>query len=267
MDRRRDEDLQRSEAILHFEREQDMSSQKTPENYKPHWSERDEQARPREMFKMGNSYSNLSIAANRNREMTVVTSEKRRHNSETLSNYQRKLNGQRRRAVSAPFGRAYADSYDPINSAFAFKTGKLQPAQRVLAEITKYADKAGQTTVRKNLPFLTLQDDKMRLQELQAEIRRSRETGMNPMELEQEKEQLFQTISQKEHMQSQFVRKMNLAIKKARIITDEEHTEWPNNVILSGDITIPDEPSEDEEDFAGGPHDDLQDNTQAKKNK
>ena len=52
---RQNEDLQRSEALLHYKSEEDMSAEKLPEGYKPHWNERDELHRPREMFSMGNS--------------------------------------------------------------------------------------------------------------------------------------------------------------------------------------------------------------------
>lgn len=247
LERKRDRDMQRSEAVLHFQREQDMSAEKLPDGYQPHWNERSEQTRPREMFSMGNSYSNLSISANRNGEMTLFTSEKKRHNSETLDGYQKKLNGERSRTVPSPFGRAYTNSHDPINSAFAFKTGKMQPAKRVLAEISKYVDEKGQNTVERALPFLTLQQDKRRLQGLQAQIRQDREMGKDSMELEQEKEQLFRAITQKEHMQSQFMKKMQLAITKAKVITDEGRAEWLNKAVLSGDMGTSDSPPEDEE--------------------
>lgn len=250
--RRRDEDIKRSEAVVHLKREQDMSTEKSPENYEPHWSERDEQSRPRELFSMGNSYGNVSFAANRKKEMLLTISQKRRHNSETLNNDQKRLIGTRRRQVPDAVGRSYTNSFDPINSAFAFKTNKIPPTKRLLDSINKYVDKNDQNTVETILPFLNLEKDKKRRQALIDEIGHANKEGHELLALEHEKEQLSKTISQKEQMQSQFIKKTNIAINKARVVTDVKHITWLNTAILTDAMPPPDVPPEDEEDLTEG---------------
>ncbi len=262
---KRDKDMQRSEAVVHFKREQDMSAEKLPEDYKPHWSERDEQTRPRELLSMGNSYGNVSVATNRNKEMLLTVGQKRRHNSETLNNDQKKLNGRRRRSVPDAIGWAHTNSFDPINSAFAFKTRKLQPTDRLLAYINKYVDKNGQDTVETILPFLSLEKDKMRLQGLINEIGHARKEGKDLQALEREKEQLSKAISQKEQMQSRFLKKMHFAKKKARVITDKEHIPWLNTAVLTEEISAPDTPPEDEESLTEGLPDAIQEEAESTK--
>ena len=249
MERKRDEDMQRSEAVPHFKSEEDMTAEKSPAGYKPHRSERDEQTRPREMFSMENSYGNVAISANRDKEMTLSVSENRRHNSETLDNDHKKLNGERRRSAANSIGHAYTNRHDPINSAFAFKTEKLQPAKQVLDRIKKYVDEKGQNTVENTLPFFTLDRDKKRLQEFAAETRRAKEEGRDSSELEREKVQLTRAITQKEQMQARFIKKMRLAIIKARVITDEDRAERLTAAILTDGMDSSDAPPEDEEDI------------------
>lgn len=248
-ERKRDEDMQRSEAVPHFKNEEDMSAEKAPDGYLPHRSERDEQTRPREMFSMGNSYGNVSVAANRNKEMTLFVGENRRHNSETLDNDHKWLNGERRYSVNDPMGQAYTNVFDPVNSAFAFKTGKLQPAGKVLDRIKKYVEEKSQNTVENILPFFTLEREKKELQELAAEARRAKEEGKDPSELEREKELLSLAIAQKEQMQSQFLKKMRLAIIKARVITDADYNERLTAAILTEGLDSSEMPPEDEEDI------------------
>lgn len=248
-ERKRDEDLQRSEAVTHFKNEENMTAEKAPDGYLPHWSERDEQTRPREMFSMGNSYGNVSVAANRNQEMTLFVGENRRHNSETLDNDHKWLNGERRHCVKDPMGHTFTNRFDPVNSAFAFKTGKLQPAGKVLNRIKKYVEEKGQNTVENVLPFFTLERDKKELQELAAEARRAKEEGKDSAELEHEKELLTLAIARKEEMQSQFLRKMRLALIKARVITDADRIEWPTTAILTDSMDSSEIPPVDEEDI------------------
>ena len=251
-ERKRDEDLERSEAMIHFKREQDLTAEKLPENYRPHGSEKDEQYRPRELLHMGNSYGNVSVAANRNKEMFLTISHKRQHNAETLRNDQRKLNGPRRRSVPHAIGWAFTNSFDPVNSAFAFKTRKLQPSKRMLAYINKHVDKNGQDTVETILPFLRLEKDKKKLQELISEISRARQEGQNLSILEREKEQLSKAIFQKEQMQAQFLKKMQFAIKKARIVTEPEHIAWLSPAVFTEGMSSSDKPDGDEEGLVEG---------------
>lgn len=243
---KRDQDLQRSEAVVHYKREQDVSLDKLPEGYKPHWSERDEQTRPRELFSMGNSYGDISFAANRNKEMLLTFSQKRQHNSETLPGYQKQLNGERRRSVPNAIGRTFTNSYDPGRSAFAFKTGKLHPTRRVLAYLNKYVEQNDQETVETLLPFMRLQKDKKRMQWLASEVSQGRKEK-DPSALEREKEQLSHAVSQKEQMQRRFFKKMEFALKKARLLEDEGRPAWLQNVVLTEETDIPDTPTEDED--------------------
>jgi uncharacterized protein YdaU (DUF1376 family) len=251
IERKRNEDMQRSEAVPHFRSEEDMSAEKSPDGYTPDRSERSEQTRPREMLSMGNSYGNVAVAANRNKEMTFTVSENRRHNSATLDNGHKRLDGERRRSAADLFGQAFTNRYDPTNGAFAYKTGKLQPEKRVVDRIKKYVEEKGQNTVETILPFFTMDRDKKRLKELEAETRRVKEQGQDAQELEHEKVQLSRAISQKEQMQARFIRKMRLAIIKARVIADEDRTERRTSANLSDGMDSPDAPPEDEGDILG----------------
>ena len=248
IERKRDEDMQRSEAVFHYRGEEDKSAEKLPDNYEPHWSERDEQRRPRKMFNMTNSYGMVSVAANRKKEMTLAVSEKRRHNSETLENDHKKLRGKRRRAVVGLLGWAYTNSFNPPESAFAFKTKKFQPAKRVLEQIKKYVDKNGQEAVEYILPFLSLERDKKRLQGLINEIESTWKEDKDLLGLEREKEQLSRAITQKELMRSRFLKRMQLAIQKAKAITGADRAEWLKAAVITEGLGISDVPPEDEED-------------------
>lgn len=250
-ERKRDEDMQRSEAVPHFKGEEDMSAEKLPDNYQPDRNERDEQTRPREMFSMGNSYGNVSVAANRSKEMTLFVSENRRHNSATLDNDHKKLNVERRCSTDL-FGQAYTNRFDPINSAFAFKTRKLQPEKRTIDRIQKYVDEKGQNTVESILPFFTLDRDKKKLQELETAAHRAKKEGKDSHELEREKEHLSQAISQREQMQARFIKKMRLAIIKARVITDNDYAQRLSAANLTEAMDTPDIPPEDEGDLLAG---------------
>lgn len=247
-DRKRDEDRQRSEAVLHFTGEEDLSAEKLPDNYHPHWSERDVQRRPRQMFSMNNSYGDVSVAANRKQEMTLTVSEKRRHNSETLDHDHQKLNGERRKSVVGPLGWTFTNSSNPIDSAFAFKTKKLQPAERVLAQIKKNVESNSQNTLEYTIPFLSLDRDKKKLQGLINEIGGARKEEQDLFGLEGEKERLTRGITQKEQEQGRFLQRLHLAINKAKVITGAGSAEWLKPTTFTGSVSVADANPEDEED-------------------
>lgn len=246
-EKRRDEDRQRSEAIMHFQGEEDRTLEKPPEAYKPHWSERGEAERPRELFAMGNSYGQISFAANRKKEMLLAVSRKRRHNSESIENDQKRLKGKRRRAVVNPIGQTYTNSFDPINSAFALKTGKAQPSKRVLAYINKYVEKNGQNEVEEMLPFLSLERDRKERQELTSARDSADKKAKDAVLLEQAKGELSQAITQKEQMQSRFLKKMEFALRKASLVVDEKAAAWLNAGASAVAMSSPDGIPEAEE--------------------
>ena len=268
MGRKRNEDKQQSEAVFHYKGEQKMPAEKLPGNYNPHWSERDEQTRPRKLFSMNNSYGNVSVAANRKREMTLAVSEKRRHNSETLDNDHKKLNGERRRSVVNPLGWAYTNSSSPADSAFVFKTKNIQPAKRVLAQINKYLVKNRQNVLETTLPFLSLARDKKILQELINKTGGARKGDQDIFGLEDEKERLTRAILHKEQAQMQFLKRLHLSLKKAKVLTDTKRTEWLKTAIITDSMGTPEEPpGEGKDGLIEGLIDGVQKKTQAEKNK
>ena len=248
LERKRDEDKKRSEAVWHFIERQGMEEEKLPENYQPHWSEKDEQNRPRDMLNMGNSYGNVSVAANRKKEMLLTVSEKRRHNSETLDNDHKRLNGKRRRNVADPYGWAFTNSFNPVDSAFAFKTKKRQPARRILARIKQYVNTKGQDTVELTLPFLSLERDKNRLQRLINETGGAVNRDKDLRKLEREKERLSREVLQKEQMQRQFLKKLELSITRAKMLAGAEGPAWLTATTIAEVIGIADPDPAAEED-------------------
>jgi len=251
-ERKRNKDMQLSEAVEHYKSEEDLSAEKSPAGYIPHWEERDEQSRPREMLGIENAFGNVSIAVNRKKEMTIAISQKKRPNSKTLKNDCKVLNGQRRKGVNAAIGYMYTNNLDPINSAFAFKIQKIYHERKVLERMDQFVDKKGQNAVENMLPFFNLKKDKTKLQKLEAEIRSALEKGLDPHQLEREKEQLASSIAQKEQMQARFTKKMRLAINKARKVSAEEWYQPLITTVIPGEVDTADVPPEDEEDITEG---------------
>lgn len=220
MEREREKDLRRSEAIQHFNGERDMTAEKTPRGYRPDWSEEEERTRPRELLNISNSYGSVSFAVNRNKEMTLFANEERRHNSKTLKNEHKTLDAKRKKVFPYFNGNVYTNNHNPVKSAFAFKTDGLYP-QRILDRLKSHTAEQGQDALEHSIPFVTLDRDKKKLHELEAEIRR---TPTESRELVRERERLAALITQKEQMQTRFVRKLRLAIKKAHIVSGGEET-------------------------------------------
>lgn len=248
-ERRREEDMRRSEAMPHYKSEEDMRAEKLPDNYKPHRTERDEETRPREMFSMEHSYGDVAVSANRNQELTVSISENRRHDSPSLENDQKKLDGERRRAVNYDIGSAFTDRFDQETSAFVFKTTRMQPEKQVFERIKKHVNEKGQDTVEDILPFFSLDRDRKLLDKLAEESRGAREQDQDPAGFEQEAGHLARSVSQKEQMQSRFINKMRLAVTKARVITGEDRAVLHFLPNFHTDQDMPETPPEDDADL------------------
>jgi len=229
-------DWERSEALWHFRERYNRPEEKVPDHYEPHWSEEEGETKPREVWHGSNSYEDVSLAVNRRRELTLTVSEKRRHNHETLDSEHKQLKGKRRRTVAGPVGWAFTNSVNPKESAFAFKTRKIEPARRVIQQIRRYVDSRGQDTVERVLPFLHLDQDRQLLQRLRSDTGGVREEVQDLTGLDRAKERLAREVMHKEQMQRQFMKKFQRSITKARQLAEAGEPAWFQRLVKTEEL-------------------------------
>jgi len=109
-----------SEAQVHEKSPHDRETYAKPiRGYAAHPAEKEQRGEAKEMFSMSNSYSNLSVGADKKGDITVAGSAQRRHDSPTLENASKQVEGSRRKKHHGNGGELFTNAAKPAESAFA----------------------------------------------------------------------------------------------------------------------------------------------------
>ena len=191
--------LEASEAVTH-ERESSREEHKKPEGYEPHPSD----GKLSEVFGLKNSFDDLSVSTDEKGRLTLAVSSQKAYHAPTLNSYKKTLRGSRRRTVYEHFGEFYTEPASRGEGAFAFRTRKNLPEQRILSDFKTVSGKHIAPSQLEAAPFLTLEEDRRHLEEL-----RSRD-GRSSADID-ERLSLARTITRKTELENRFIRKLRIA--------------------------------------------------------
>ncbi|MBR6101111.1 MAG: hypothetical protein IKP95_01650 [Ruminococcus sp.] len=194
--------LEASEAVTH-ERESSREEHKKPEGYEPHPSD----GKLSEVFGLKNSFDDLSVSTDEKGRLTLAVSSQKDFHAPTLNSYKQKLRGSRRRTVYEHFGEFYTEPASKGEGAFAFRTGKDLSEQRILSDFKTVSRKHIAPSRLEAAPFLTLEDDRRRLEELRSKDGRTA-SDIN------ERLALAQTIERKTELENRFIRRLRIARRR-----------------------------------------------------
>jgi hypothetical protein len=117
-----------------------------------------------EIFRMGNSFGDISLGMNKNQETALVVRKKGNQNGPSLKREQKELNQQRSAAFHNRDGKMQVNKGMPQKGAFAFQTHEPEiRTKRLLEDTGQFVQKADQKTVQEMMPFM---GDQIRQKEL-----------------------------------------------------------------------------------------------------
>lgn len=180
-----------------------------------------EKKRTREIFRAENSYGNIAIGVNQNKEAMLVVSQKREHNSVTTEGKKRELQTERAKRKRVSKGSFLTNPGREKDGAAAYQVDANMKEQKVLSVIEKMAKSQDNIMFEERMPFLSLDRDKRARKELREQIRRYREKKETTKAdiLEKEKQSLESIMQQKEEQERVMKRKIKSAWKKMQGIT------------------------------------------------
>ncbi|MBE6611244.1 MAG: hypothetical protein E7632_02025 [Ruminococcaceae bacterium] len=194
----------RSEAVMHESAAHERGSyDKRVGGYTPNPAERETRGEPRELFSMKNSYNDLSVGADKQGSMMLTGSAVRRHNSPSLENEEKQVEGSRRKKHPNNAGELYTNPANPDKSAVAYRVDRKVPEKKILKKLRESAKRHDLGTFNETMPFIDVKENEDTLQEL----RRERVS-------EVEKQALEKTIRDKKGMERKFLEKLRFARKK-----------------------------------------------------
>jgi len=201
---REDALTQSSEAIMHESpRLSGASGGKALRGYMPHPAEREERGEPRELFSMQNSYSGLSVGADKKGDMMITGAAERRHDSPTLENDAKRVEGARRKKHPIGDGEFFTNPAKPEESAFAYRVNRRMPERKILRRIRESARRHDLEEFGGTLPFLDLHENEEELRQKRREDAPVSET-----------QRLERIIRDKKALEMRFLRQLRLARKK-----------------------------------------------------
>ena len=109
-------------------------------------------AQMHEVLRLESSYGNITFGASDKRELSVLVSEKRRHNAPTLDDGKKRLRQSREK--ERPLGRGTVAAHD-FEGVTEFRYHADTQKNEVLAGIKKYLAKDNVSSVNRMLPFAT----------------------------------------------------------------------------------------------------------------
>ena len=159
-----------SEAQVHEKSPYDRETYTKPvRGYAAHPAEKEQRGEAKEMFSLSNSYSNLSVGADRKGDITVAGSAQRRHDSPTLANTSKQVEGSRRKKHHGNGGELFTNAAKPAESAFAYRTNRKMPEKKMLKKLREHALRHGLDRFNKTMPFLDLPQNEKQLQQMRRE--------------------------------------------------------------------------------------------------
>ena len=166
-----------SEAQVHEKSPHDRETYAKPiRGYAAHPAEKEQRGEAKEMFSMSNSYSNLSVGADKKGDITVAGSAQRRHDSPTLENASKQVEGSRRKKHHGNGGELFTNAAKPAESAFAYRTKAKTPEKKILKKLREHARRHDLDRFNKTMPFLDLQKNEKQLQQMRRDEAPQHET-------------------------------------------------------------------------------------------
>ena len=168
-----------------------------------------------ELFNIHSSFDNISVGADTKGNITIAVSSEKELHSPTLGSDRKLLKGSRRRILYEHFGELYTNSASPTNSAFAYKGRRVLSENRLMSELKRASERRLSPQQREMAPFLTLDDDRARLQRL-------REKDASDSEAKREKGETERSILRKTELENRFLRKLRIARRRSLPKEEEE---------------------------------------------
>ncbi len=216
-----------SEGMTH-ERDRNIAEEHRMEGYEPHPADR----KPSEVFGLHNSFDDISVGLDGDGLFTIAVSSQKELHSPTLDSDRKTLKGRRRRKMFERFGDFYLNSASPRNSAFAFHAKKDLSENRILSEFRTTAKKRLTQRQMEAAPFLTLDRDRRRLEEMRGLSDKTARENESTADLEN-------SVIIKTALENRFLRKLRLA-RKIKVPEGADTSERTEEFVL-----IPEEDTED----------------------
>ncbi|MFP3153550.1 hypothetical protein LQZ18_03820 [Lachnospiraceae bacterium ZAX-1] len=205
-----------SEALVHDHQPQMLESGKPMTGFGARMSEESADKTYHEMANLENSYGNIVMGANKEKDFVFLVREKRRHNAPELMKDQKEIKKDSRKEL--PQGRSsfVTNSHDDAKSAVAFRTTSYLPPDKLMGAIQKFEDRKKQENLGKMLPFL--------------------KDGKQEEQADQVKEQSSE-LQAKQQLQHQVEQKLRLALKKSLgLVGEYDDPFWYQNSLETEEL-------------------------------
>lgn len=208
-----------SESISH-ERTSEAAEHKPMQGYIPHPADKS----ITEVFGISNSFDNISVGADKNGRFTISVSSQKEYHLPTLQSDRKLLRGTRRRIRYGHFGELHTNLSSRGNSAFAFRSNKLLSENRIMNEFKIAAAHRLSRRQRNTAPFLTLDEDKKKLQRLRGEHDPSPEMKLLTGKLEQ-------TVLREAEFENRFLRRLRVARIQLKMVSAPDGRDLISRII------------------------------------
>lgn len=171
-----------------------------------------------EALRFENSYGNISFGRDRKKQLTILVSEKRRHNSGNIGEKEKQLFQSRQ--TERPMGRGRT-IYNPggrEEGAFAFQYHPGVSRFEMMERMKQYLSSHNQTTLEQMMSFMTTREDMERRRLLEPARREAVEKGDRPGArlLARRQEEEERLLTGKRQMENRFNLKLVQAMREAR---------------------------------------------------
>lgn len=217
--------------------------------YHPH--EQEGKRRPREFGRLENSFGDIAVGTNRNKEVMVVVSRRRTEEGPAVSEDEKVLNGNRAVSMGGVRGAFQVNSHDEEKSAVAYRRSARKNAGNMVGQIREMMTEREQETIWKQAPFFNRQPEQeemklLREEELELRHRSEPEDRERLREVERRSQQLRRRIEEKEGQE----RRLRFILEKAREEA-EKQGEAPWDSLLRAVVQREQEEQLDEDDEKG----------------
>ncbi|MDR1550011.1 MAG: hypothetical protein LBT06_15710 [Hungatella sp.] len=181
-------------------------------------SYREKKDRIKESLRFENSYGTIAFGGDKRRGLTVLVSEKRRHNSPGITGKEKQLYESRHTERPMGRGKTLANAGGQREGAFAFVHQPEVSRFEMMERMKQYLSGNEQETVQRMMPFMKTKKDQERKTRLEEAARTMREHGMEEHagRLNRVKEEKERLMLQKRQMEAGFNQKLVQAMKDVK---------------------------------------------------
>lgn len=186
-------------------------------------SYREERKRVKESLRFENSYGTVAFGGDERGGMMILASEKRRHNSQGITEKEKTLWESRQTERPMGQGKVIANAGGLNEGAFAFQHQPGDSRFEMMRRMKQYTSAHEQETVHRMMPFLSDKEDLDRKRRLEEAARTMRERGKGfwAGELNMARENEEQLLQQNRQMESLFNQKLVQAMNDVKMETPE----------------------------------------------